>query len=123
MPVDLKTGVLILDELIEKRKNPRVEVRWPIKLSNVEKTIEGETINISSDGISLCCDDPLALNAIFNISIMPLNQSMIEIKGKVVWSDCYGIEDDTTYGIGICFVEISDEDQKKFDELLSIFIQ
>ncbi len=112
-----------MDEFIEKRKSPRVEVRWPINLSNVQETIEGETINISSDGISLCCDDPLELNSIFNISIMPLNQSMIEIKGKVVWSDCYGIEDDTTYGIGICFVEISGEDQKRFNELLSVFLE
>lgn len=112
-----------MNEFIEKRKSPRVEVRWPINLSSNQETIEGETVNISSDGISLCCDDPLPLNAIFNISIMPMNQSMIEIKGKVIWSDCYGIEDETTYGIGICFVEISDEDQQKFNELISIFIQ
>lgn len=112
-----------MDEFIEKRTKPRVEVVWPIKLFNDQETIEGETVNISSDGISLCCDDPLTLNAIYDISIMPMKQSIIKIKGKVVWSDCYGIEDDTTYGIGICFVEISDEDQKRFNELLSIFIQ
>jgi hypothetical protein len=29
----------------------------------------------------------------------------------VVWSDLYGIgDDDSAYGMGICFVEISDED-------------
>ena len=112
-----------MDKSIEKRKNPRVEVRWPINLSNDQETIEGETVNISSDGISLCCDDPLALNSIYNISIMPLNQSIIEIKGKIVWSDCYGIEDETTYGIGVCFIEISEKDQKRFNELLSILLQ
>lgn len=111
-----------MESFIEKRKQARVEVRWPIKIFTDDGPVEGETLNISFDGISITCEEPLAINKIFTISIEPLNQSVLELRGKIVWSDCYGLEGGSTYAVGVCFVEISDEDRhrfEKFSELVS----
>jgi hypothetical protein len=111
-----------LESFIEKRKQARVEVRWPIKIFTDDGPVEGETLNISFDGISITCEEPLAINKIFTISIEPLNQSVLELRGKIIWSDSYGIEGGNTYAVGVSFVEISDEDRhrfEKFSELVS----
>ena len=111
-----------MDAFIEKREKPRVEVRWPIKILTDDGIVEGETLNICLDGISISCDEPLVVNKIFTLSIEPLGQSVLALRGKIVWSDCYGNEGDSTYAIGVSFVEISDEDRhrfNKFSELVS----
>lgn len=111
-----------MDEFIEKREKPRVEVRWPIKVLTDDGKVDGETLNISLDGISISCDKPLVLNKIFILSIEPLGQSVLELRGKIVWSDSYDIEGGSTYAVGVSFVEISDEDRhrfNKFSELVS----
>jgi Tfp pilus assembly protein PilZ len=82
--------------------------------------IEGETRNIAFEGISICCEEPLPLDEVVNILIEPEGHKDIMVAGKVVWSDIYGIDDkDTTYGVGICFVKISDEDRASYLELVS----
>ena len=112
----LNTGDIDLDAFTEQRTNPRVEVRWPIKILTGDGTVEGETLNISLDGISISCDEPLALNKIFTLSIEPLGQSVLELRGKIIWSDSYGIEGGSSYAVGVCFVEISEEDRHRFNK-------
>jgi c-di-GMP-binding flagellar brake protein YcgR len=107
-----------LDDFIEKRTHQRVEVQWPITVFTDEGMIEGETINISAAGISFSCEEPLSLNETYRIFIMPIENQAIELKGRVVWSDVYGIDDENgTVCIGACFIEISDADQKVIEEL------
>jgi len=47
---------------IERRKHPRIAVRWPISVVTRDGIIEGETRNISLGGILLCSEKPLPLN-------------------------------------------------------------
>jgi len=103
-----------LNDFIEKRKNLRIDVRWPIKVSTNEGQIEGETVNISLDGMSIYCDDPLPFNEALSISIEPLNQSVIELSGKVIWSDSYGMDEGKSCAMGVSFLEITDEDRQRF---------
>lgn len=104
----------------ERRKQPRIEVRWPVAVFADYGTIEGETRNISVDGIAIFCDEPLRLNELYRISISPPNHPAVGVTGKVIWSDLYGIEDDeTTVGMGVCFVEISEEDRSFLSEVVS----
>ncbi len=112
-----------MDDFTEKREQPRFEVSWPITISTDDGTIEGETMDISFGGISISCDDPLPLNETFKISILPPDQPIIEVSGRVTWSDCYGMNGETTFGMGVCLVEISDEDRHRFNDLLSVFLQ
>ena len=103
-----------MNDFIEKRKNPRVDVRWPIKITTDDTQIEGETVNISLDGMEINCDDPLPFNEVLRISIEPLNQSGITLSGKVIWSDNYDMDEGKSFAVGVSFLEISDEDQHRF---------
>ena len=109
-----------MDDYKEKRKHPRYEVSWHVTVFTDQGAIEGETINISIDGISICCEEPLQLEKIFRITIAPQNHPILQIAGKVIWADLYGLDrKDTTIGMGICFVEVSDEDHRIIKELIS----
>jgi hypothetical protein len=113
-----------MNGFIEKRQHPRTDVRWPIKVSVNDNLIDGETMNIALNGISICCDEPLPLNEVVEISIEPIDDQAIVISGKVVWADVYGIADkNNTYGMGICFVEISEKDRNHYNELVAVLLE
>ena len=104
-------GRINLAEGIERRKHPRRVIKWPVTVLTETGTIEGETRDIAVDGLSIRCEEPLRMNEVVRMGVMPPDYQMIEFTGKVIWSDLYGIgDDDSAYGMGVCFVEISDED-------------
>ncbi|MGD9076764.1 MAG: PilZ domain-containing protein [Desulfobacteraceae bacterium] len=108
---------------IERRKHTRGDIRWPITVLADHGTIKGETRNISVDGISIRCDEPLMINEVFQIAILPPDRQAIGVSGKVIWSDLYAIDpNDTAVGLGVCFVRISDEDRKIFEDAVSAFV-
>jgi hypothetical protein len=97
---------------IDKRSIPRVEVNWPITVFTEQGAIQGETLNITGEGIGIRSDEPLRLNEIYRIFIIPGDEMAIEVRGRVVWSDVYAIDDqDSAVAIGVCFVEINEEDR------------
>ena len=105
---------------IERRKHTRGDIRWPVTVLADHGNIEGETINISVDGLSVRCDEPLMINEVFRIAILPPDGQAIGVSGKGIWSDLYGIDpNDTAVGLGLCFVRISDEDRKVFEDAVA----
>lgn len=103
-----------------RRKNERAYVKWPVTIIMNSGTVEGETTNISAQGVSISCDEPLLLNEIYTLHIRPPDYDAIEVSGKVVWSDMYGIDgENKTVGIGVCIVEISDKDHGYFKDIIS----
>ena len=122
-PANRLSGDLIVNDFVEKRESPRIDVQWPLTILSEAKRIKGETRNIGIDGIAICCDEPLPINEIFRISIQPPNNQASEVSGKIIWSDVYGIgEKDQTYGIGICFAEISEQYRRRYDEMLAVLL-
>ena len=106
-----------MDETIEKRNEPRIEVSWYIEIYAERGIIEGEVKNITSDGVFVCCEKPLQLKETLRMSIFPPKMGAIEVSGKVVWSDFYGIdEDQAPICLGISFAEIAEEDRKRLIE-------
>ncbi len=104
----------------ERRKNERVELQWPVTILTDYATVEGVTLNISIDGVYVRCEEPLLLNESYRMSILPPNHDAIEILGKVVRSEFYGMsEDKSTFGMGVCVVEISDEERIALNALVS----
>ena len=96
----------------EKRIYPRGELTWPISAQAGGSVIEGVTKNIGVSGAYVCCARPLRLNEVFDMVIntpdKPLN-----IKAEVVWSNIYGPDDKINpRGMGVRFIEISDEDRR-----------
>ena len=103
----------------ERRNRPRRLIRWPITVLADHATLEGETINITTDGLFVTCGEPLRLNEIYRLSILPPNHRPLGLKGKVVWSDLYGIDNNNVaVGIGICLVEVSDEDRHYIEDIV-----
>ncbi len=104
----------------ERRKNERVELQWPITILADYATVEGVTINISLDGVYIRCEEPLLLNESYRMSILPPNHDAIEVLGKVVRSEFYGMsEDKSTFGMGVSVVEISGEGRNTLSALIS----
>ncbi len=113
-----------LENFIEKRRHPRIEVEWSVIVSNGDDFIEGELTSIAFDGISISCEEPLPLDEIVSISIEPPDQQSMVISGQVIWSDVYGIDDqNSAYAIGLCFVKISDEDRSRFLDRISDLLE
>ncbi len=105
---------------VERRKHPRSEVRWPVKILSDHGTIEGETRNISFDGIYICIDEPLRLNEKLRMAISPPNRDSIGVTGKVIWSDVYGLdEQETAFAIGMSLFRISRKDRKFIEDMCS----
>jgi hypothetical protein len=104
----------------EKRKHDITEVRWPVRIRSEHRTIEGETRNISFDGIYICCDEPLRLNERFRMAISPPHRSSIGLTGRVIWSDMYGLDhEETPFAMGVSLVKISKKDRKHIEDAYS----
>ena len=107
-------------DIVDRRKSPRIDIRWPISIQTDQGVVSGETVNISSDGVSICCDEPIPLEKILQISILPPDHQIIEISGRITWSDLCGIDaENTTVGIGLCFMEISKADKEYFTQVVA----
>jgi len=109
-----------------------MDARWPVTIILNSETVEGETTNISAQGVSISCDNPLLmgvstscdeslfLNEMCTLRIRPPDYDAIEVSGRVVWSDKHGIDgENRTVGIGVCIVEISDKDRSYFKDIIS----
>jgi hypothetical protein len=54
------------------------------------------------------------------MAIIPPNRHAIGLTGKVVWADMYGIDqEENAFGMGVCLVEINEEDQKFLESAVS----
>jgi len=96
----------------EKRIYPRGELTWPISAQASGSVIEGVTKNIGVSGAYVCCARPLRLNEVFDMVINAPDKSL-NIKAEVVWSNIYGPDDKINpRGMGVRFIEISDEDRR-----------
>lgn len=105
---------------MERRKQPRIEVSWPVTVIADWGSVQGEIKNINVDGVMIVCEEPLRLNDTYQMSILPPEHEAIGVRGKVVWSDAYCMdEEDGVFGIGICLIEISDENRKVLSDLLA----
>lgn len=113
-------------EIGERRKHSRSGVRWPITIWADHGTIEGETRDISIGGMAVRCDEPLHLNEVFRIAILPPDHKAIGVSGKVIWSDQYAIDrHDSAVGLGrlgLSFGDISDEDRRIFEDALTALV-
>jgi hypothetical protein len=109
-----------LPTTVERRKQHRIKVRWPLVLITDQGVIQGETRNICADGLFMCSEEPLLLNETFHIQISPPDYQSTDLTGRAIWSDLYAFDDrSTVYGTGICFIRISDRDRHLLNEILS----
>lgn len=92
----------------------RADVKWPVAIETDERTIEGVTLNMSTNGAFVRCASPLRLNEVVDMIIdVPNLGRSLKVNVEVVWSNIYGPDDETTpRGMGVRFLNISSEDRQ-----------
>jgi hypothetical protein len=107
---------------IERRKYARLEVRWPISIISDQGMIEGESRNITPEGVFVHCRERLYENRTYQLIIKLPKHQPIVVKGKLVWSNLDEVEEDSVLGgMGFAFVKISQEDSKYLKKVISVY--
>jgi hypothetical protein len=102
----------------ENRQHPRSKVNWPVTIQTEEGTIERATYNISPDGAFIRGLSPLELHEVVNMTFSGPDHP-ITVKARVVWSSSQvPPKEDMPRGVGVEFINISDEDR----EIISSFV-
>jgi len=105
----------------ERRKEPRINVDWPIKVFLDDRTIKGVAKNITLKGLFVSCEEPLSLKENYRIYIYTPNHKDITVIGEAMWSTSYAIDDKNAYVcIGLLFIKISTEDLHSLKEIIQI---
>ncbi len=105
---------------LEKRKSPRIKARLPITLIINRCLIEGESRNITANGILARCKEPLHENETYRVVITLPQKHYIAVKGKVVWSNLDGIDPNGTFSdMAFYFVEMPEEDRFFLNHVVS----
>ena len=105
----------------DKRQFPRVEVTWPVTMLTAQGPIEGEVNNISLGGAFVHCQEQPESNENFRVIIkVPHSRQFLRASARVARSNIYNPEgSDEPSGIGVCFVEISDDDRQYIREVVA----
>ena len=102
----------------EGRQHQRGNVSWSVTIQTEEGTIERATYNISPDGAFIRGLSPLELHEVVDMTISGPDHP-ITVKAKVVWSSSQvPPKEDMPRGVGVEFINISDEDR----EIISSFV-
>jgi Tfp pilus assembly protein PilZ len=89
----------------EKRQHPRFESSWQAVLENSGRTQAVHLKDISQGGAFVICQEPLALQQQFKITLNLPNQKSLQLNAEVVWSNAnMSIEKVVNRGMGIKFI-------------------
>ncbi len=103
----------------EGRQHQRGKVSWPVTIQTEEGTIERATYNISPDGAFIRGLSPLALHEVVDMTISGPDHP-ITVKARVVWSSSQvPPKEDMPRGVGVEFINISDEHRETISFLVS----
>jgi hypothetical protein len=105
---------------LEKNISPRIKVRWPITIIINRCLVEGESRNITANGILARCKEPLHENETYRMVITLPQKRFIAVKGKVIWSNLDGIDPNGTFSdMAFYFVEMPKEDRVLLNHAVS----
>ena len=96
---------------IERRLHPRILVKWPVVVETPRGSVEGETKDISVDGVFIFCSKEPEIGENLPIILKPSEQRTISIVGEKIWSGSFTIDNRTVFGMGVQFIQISPEDR------------
>ncbi len=96
---------------IERRLHPRILVKWPAIVETPQGSVEGETKDISVDGVFIFCADEPEIGKSFPLLLKPSEQRTISVVGAKIWSGSFTIDNKTVFGMGVQFIKISTEDR------------
>jgi hypothetical protein len=103
---------------IERRLHPRILVKWPAVIETQQGSVEGETKDISVDGVFIFCAKEPEIGENFPILLRPSEQRTISLIGGKIWSGSFTIDNKTVFGMGVQFIHISTEDRNYIADLV-----
>ena len=105
----------------EKRQFPRVEVSWPVTMLTAHGPIQGEITNISLGGAFVhCLEEPDSHEPFRMVINIPDSRQILRATARVARSNIYNPDDpDELPGIGVRFVDISDNDRQYIREVVA----
>ena len=107
---------------IERRMQPRVEIRWPVTVLTIQTTIEGELHNLSPSGAFISCKGAPALEGSFFIIIKPPERQTMSVAGKLVWSTTLQSEEsNSSLGVGVQFTNITPGDRSYLNQFVTTY--
>ena len=97
-----------------REQNAKAKIKWPVSIKTDERSLDGVTLDMSTNGAFVSCANPLRLNEVFDMTIdIPNSDRPLKMSVEVVWSNIYGPDDEISpRGMGVRFLEISSEDRK-----------
>ena len=97
---------------LKRHHRARTEVRWEVSFITPQGKIDGETVNISSEGVMVSCQELPPLEDDFRMLIKPPNHYPIDITGRVVWTTiCNPVSGAETIGVDVQFMSIPERDR------------
>ena len=104
----------------ERRKRTRIKAKWPVTIITDQKTIEGQSINITPSGLFVQCGEQFRENEICQLIINIPDRDPILVKGKMMWSNLGGAaKKGYLSGMGFSFIKISKEDRQLFKKIIA----
>jgi hypothetical protein len=115
-------GEARLTDETERRKHTRMSVRWPVSVITHDGMIEGETRNITGEGVFICCKERLRENRDYQLIVKLPKHQPIVVKGKLIWSNLEEVDENSLLGgMGFSFVKISEGDRKYLEKVISVY--
>lgn len=103
-------------DYMEKRKQHRYKIKWPITLYTKRGPIEAESRNVTGSGVFIHCQEKLHQDEVYRMVIRFPQREPVEVKGRLVWSNLEGVDSKSHLpGMGFSFVEFTDEDRHRLD--------
>jgi Tfp pilus assembly protein PilZ len=107
---------------VERRLQPRIEVRWPVTVITTQTTIEGEIHNLSPSGAFISCKVVPPLEGSFFIIIKPPERQTISVAGKATWSTTIKTdESSSSLGVGVQFTNITPGDRRFLNQFVKSY--
>jgi hypothetical protein len=109
---------------MEKRKQHRYKIRWPITIHTKRGPIDGESRNITGSGIFINCQEKLRQDEVYKMVIRFPEREPVELEGRLVWSNLEAVDPKSARpGMGFSFVKFSSEDRHRIESVRSPDIQ
>lgn len=105
------------------RFNERVDIRCPIHFSLLppykSEKINGQTLNLSATGVFIHTEHTFPVSAQLRLTIELERNKMYIFSGKVVWIADKELQRDCYPGMGIQFINVNTEAQRKLIEFIN----
>ena len=108
----------------EKRQHPRVEISWQASLENSEGTQEIHLKDISLGGAFVICQEPLALQDQFMVTINLPDHDPLQLNAEVVWSNVNMPRDKVVNrGMGIRFINNEQKERQRLQDAITAAVE